>query len=29
VAKKVEAKGSITERDGKRYLNVAAMMVQK
>jgi hypothetical protein len=29
VAKKVEAKGSITERGGKMYLNVAAMMVQK
>lgn len=29
VAKKVEAKGTITERDGTRYLNVAAMMVQK
>jgi hypothetical protein len=29
VAKKVEAKGTITERDGKLYINVAAMMVQK
>lgn len=29
VAKQVEAKGTITERDGKLYLNVAAMMVQK
>jgi len=29
VARKVEAKGSITERDGKMYINVAAMMVQK
>lgn len=29
VAKKVEAKGSITARDGKMYINVAAMMVQK
>lgn len=29
VAKKVEAKGTITERDGRMYLNVAAMMVQK
>ncbi len=29
VAKKVEAKGSISERDGKLYINVAAMMVQK
>ncbi len=29
VAKKVEAKGSVTERDGKKIINVAAMMVQK
>jgi hypothetical protein len=29
VAKKVEAKGTITERDGRKYLNIAAMMVQK
>ena len=29
VAKKVEAKGTITERDGTRYINIAAMMVQK
>jgi hypothetical protein len=29
VARKVEAKGTISERDGKLYLNVAAMMVQK
>jgi hypothetical protein len=29
VAKKVEAKGAITERDGRKYLNIAAMMVQK
>lgn len=29
VARKVEAKGTITERDGKLYINVAAMMVQK
>ncbi len=29
VAKKVEAKGSISERDGKLYINVAAMMVQR
>lgn len=29
VAKKVEAKGTITERGGTLYLNVAAMMVQK
>lgn len=29
VAKNVEAKGTITERDGKKYLNIAAMMVQK
>jgi len=29
VAKKVEAKGTVTERDGKRYLNIAAMMVQR
>jgi hypothetical protein len=29
VAKKVEAKGSVTERDGKKIINIAAMMVQK
>lgn len=29
VARKVEAKGAITERDGRMYLNIAAMMVQK
>ncbi|MCC6992085.1 MAG: hypothetical protein IT181_23980 [Acidobacteria bacterium] len=29
VARKVEAKGSITERDGRKYINIAAMMVQK
>lgn len=29
VARKVEAKGTITERDGRMYLNIAAMMVQK
>lgn len=29
VARKVEAKGTISERDGTLYINVAAMMVQK
>jgi len=29
VARKVEAKGVVTERDGRKYINVAAMMVQK
>lgn len=29
VARKVEAKGTISERDGKFYINVAAMIVQK
>lgn len=29
VARKVEAKGTITERDGTIYINVAAMTVQK
>ncbi len=29
VAKAVEAKGSVTERDGKKIINIAAMMVQK
>ena len=29
VAKKVEAKGSVTERDGKKTINIAAMMVVK
>ena len=29
VARKVEAKGTISERDGRKFLNIAAMMVQK
>ena len=29
VAKQVEAKGHVTERDGKKVINIAAMMVQK
>lgn len=29
VAKKVEAKGRVTERDGKKMINIVAMMVQK
>ncbi len=29
VGRRVEAKGTVTERDGRKYLNVAAMMVQK
>ena len=29
VARKVEAKGTISERDGKMFINIAAMMVQK
>jgi len=29
VAKKVEAKGNVSERDGKKFINIAAMMVQK
>jgi hypothetical protein len=29
VAKQVEAKGTISERDDKKYVNVAAMMVLK
>lgn len=29
VGRAVEAKGTITERDGKLHINVAAMMVQK
>ena len=29
VAKKVEAKGNVSERDGKKIINIAAMMVQK
>lgn len=29
VARKVEAKGSVTERDGRTFINIAAMMVQK
>lgn len=29
VARQVEAKGTITERDGRKYLNIATMMVQK
>ena len=29
VARKVEAKGSIRQHDGKAYINIAAMMVQK
>lgn len=29
VAKKVEAKGTISERDGTLHINIAAMMVQK
>jgi hypothetical protein len=29
VGRLVEAKGTVTERDGRKYLNIAAMMVQK
>jgi type 1 fimbria pilin len=29
VARKVEAKGNVTERDGKKIINIAAMLVQK
>ena len=29
VAKQVEAKGHVSERDGKKVINIAAMMVQK
>jgi len=29
VGRRVEAKGTVTERDGRKYLNIAAMMVQK
>ncbi|MEZ5419719.1 MAG: hypothetical protein R2708_20570 [Vicinamibacterales bacterium] len=29
VGKYVEAKGTLSERDGRRYINVAAMMVDK
>jgi hypothetical protein len=29
VAKRVEAKGNVTERDGKKIINIAAMRVQK
>ncbi len=29
VAKQVEAKGHVTERDGKKVINIAAMRVQK
>jgi len=29
VAKQVEAKGNVTERDGKKVINIAAMIVQK
>lgn len=29
VGRLVEAKGTVTERDGRKYVNVAAMMVQK
>lgn len=28
-AKQVEAKGNVTERDGKKVINIAAMIVQK
>jgi type 1 fimbria pilin len=29
VARQVEAKGTVAERDGKKTINIAAMMVQK